>query len=236
MNRYKNTHLWLLIPFFITLFGFSRYWLGFTDAPLEWHLHGLSAIAWYLVLMVQPWVVNHLSIAQHRKLGMIGLFVAGAVVASTLSVISGNMDINTGPRVAVKFSTSFAELLTVIGFGFSVLMGVMNAKDVDKHAHWMISTVFWVLPPATTRLVFLIAIGILGSPENFPFHPFLLGALNVLLLVLIILFLIIRYYRSQKKISWPYVLVAIFTLLRVGIIFGLKDAKWVESFIVTIFG
>jgi len=236
MHRYKNTHLWLLIPFFITLFGFSRYWLGFTDAPLEWHLHGLSAVGWYLVLLAQPWVVNNLSVAQHRKLGMIGIMIAGAVVASTLNVISGNLDINSGPRVALKYSTSLAELITVAGFAFSVIAAIFNAKNVDKHAQWMISTVFWVLPPATTRLAFLIAIGIFGSPENFPFHPFILGALNVLILVIILAYLIIRYYRKFKLWAVPYIVVGVFTLLRIFIMFGLKDAAWVKGFIEAIFG
>ncbi len=236
MNRYKNTHLWLLIPFFITLFGFSRYWLGFTKAPLEWHLHGLSAVGWYLVLLAQPWVINNLSVSRHRKLGMIGIMIAGAVVASTLNVISGNLDISSGPRVALKYSTSLAELLTVAGFAFSVIAAIFNAKNVDKHAQWMISTVFWVLPPATTRLAFLIAIGVYGSPQNFPFHPFILGALNVLILVLILVYMILRYYRKDKRWSVPYIIVAVFTILRVLIMFGLKDAQWVKDFIETIFG
>ncbi|WP_144604216.1 hypothetical protein [Algoriphagus algorifonticola] len=235
MLSYKNTSYWLLIPFFITLFGFSRYWLGFTSAPLDWHLHGLSALSWYLILIIQPYLISKKSFQTHRKLGFVGIFIAGTVFISAVSVISGNMDINQGPRVAVKYSTSFAELITMLGFAFSVLAAVFSVKKPDVHAAWMISTVFWVMPPATTRLMFLVLIGIYQSPENLPLSPFILNGINIGVLLGIIILLIVRYKKKKLAFSIPYVVVGIFTLLRLLIIFGLKDSKWVESFIKGIF-
>lgn len=231
INRYSHTHLWLLIPFFITVLGFSRYWLGFSEAPLHWHLHGLSAMTWYGVLIIQPYLISRKKISLHRKLGIFGVFVAGAVFISAIQVISGNMNINEGPRVAIKYSTSLSELMTMIGFAFAVLAGIYSVRKTDLHAAWMISTVFWVLPPATVRLMFLVLMMIYKSPENLPLPPVILNVLNIGLLLLIICFLIFRHYRKQKVILMPYVVVAFFSVLRLFIIFGLKDSLWVESFI-----
>lgn len=59
MNKYKNAHLWLLIPFVIVLLGFlPSYWLKFAEAPWRQHLHGITATLWFVLLIVQPYLVT----------------------------------------------------------------------------------------------------------------------------------------------------------------------------------
>jgi len=90
---FRHAHRWLLIPLVITLLGFTpSYFLALDEASWQQHLHGLSAMLWFGLLIVQPYLATHGRLAQHRVLGPIGLLLAGMVVASALGVIPGNIE------------------------------------------------------------------------------------------------------------------------------------------------
>ena len=85
---FPKAHFWLLIPFFLTFAGFYlSYWSKFSEAPFRQHVHGLTATAWYLLVIVQPWLIHNKHPKYHRKLGIIGIFLAGGVVSSALQVM-----------------------------------------------------------------------------------------------------------------------------------------------------
>lgn len=232
MKPFPKLHLWLIIPFVLTLLGFGHYWTGFSEAPLRWHLHGISATAWYVALIIQPWLYHHRPIQVHRKLGMLGIILAGFVAASAIGVIRGNLTQPTeSPLYEVRYSLSVLDFLFVAGFLGSVIAAVWNAKNIQVHARWMISTVFWVLSPATTRLSF-IPLGIIYRPQSFADFPFtwpdVLGG-NQVLIALVIGALILRDYRKEKKIYFSYVLAAIGQLVSLWLVFSLKDSVWLRT-------
>jgi hypothetical protein len=229
MKPFPKLHLWLLIPFGFTLLGFRSYWTGFSEAPLRWHLHGISATAWYIILIVQPWLYHHRPIQIHRKVGMLGLLLAGFVTASALGVIRGNLtQPEQSPLFEVRYSLSLLDFIFIAGFLLSVAAAVWNAKNTQVHARWMISSVFWVLSPATTRLSFL-PLGMIYQSKEFSDFPFLwvdVLAWNQVLVFLIVAFLMIQDYRKEKKIYLSYALVAIVQLSCIWVVFALKDAEW----------
>ncbi len=149
------------------MIGFARsYWLAMADAPFRQHLHGLTATAWFVLLILQPWLVTHGHGARHRVVGMFALLLAGAVIASGLAAIPYNLVNERLPEIA-RYGLSFGDVILVSGFTTSVVFGVINARSVEDHAHWMIATVFWALPPATFRLgmTLVLASGI-ENPGN----------------------------------------------------------------------
>ena len=237
MKYYPNLHFWLLIPFAVTLAGFWRYWATFTEAPLHWHMHGLSATAWYLVLILQPWLYHNRPISVHRKVGTLSLLLAGFVVASAINVIKGNLLIPAGPLYAVRYSLSLLDLILISGFTLSVVMAVLKSRDTGVHAHWMIATVFWVLTPATTRLSF-VPLGAIFKPEKFEDFPFEWQDVlvwNILLVAGIVAILMIRDYVKEKRVYNAYLLVFIAQIVCIPVVLGLKDAKWLRSLFDTIF-
>ena len=78
MTRYRNTHLWLLLPFAVAVLGFvPSYWLRFFEVPWRHHVHGLTATLWFVLLVAQPYLISRGHAAQHRRYGMLALIVAG---------------------------------------------------------------------------------------------------------------------------------------------------------------
>ena len=177
MEKYKNAHKWLFIPFVIAIIGFMpSYYLRFTDALWGHHLHGLSATLWYLFVIYQPYLISKQDIQRHKKSGIFGVFLAGLVVASALAMLPGNLQgaaeqLASGEisQIAPPFflyGITLFDLVAILGFGVSVIMAIRNSKDLDNHAIWMIATVFWALMPALARLA-LIPMFISGNITHF---------------------------------------------------------------------
>ncbi|MEX0845346.1 MAG: hypothetical protein WD022_08685 [Balneolaceae bacterium] len=170
MEKYKNLHLWLLIPFSIAVLGFMRsYYLNFTNASFGNHIHGLSATIWFMFVIVQPYLATHGQLKRHRLYGKIGMFLAGAVFASGLAMIPENIrfaqtDIDSW--IAPDFflyGVSLFDFVAITGFGASVIMAIIKAKQIDEHAIWMVSTVLWALMPALARFALMPVLWFGGS-------------------------------------------------------------------------
>lgn len=214
---YKNAHLWMLIPFLLVLLGFvPSYWSKFFDAPLRQHIHGISATAWFLILVLQPYLITRGSKEKHRFYGMISLFVAGGVIFSALNVIPINFSGNT-PELP-KYGLTFIDLVLVSGFSVSVFMAIKTARVVGDHAKWMISTAFWSLMPGLLRLM-MVTTAIITNENPMPYAPFLLalcGVINIVVLTGLM-------YKS-KRAHPAYILAAVGSLpmLFIGSIVGME--------------
>ena len=206
--------------------------------PFHWHLHGISATAWYLILIAQPWIYQHRSIHLHRKVGMVGLVLAGFVTASGLNMVKGNLQATeASPLFDVRYSLSSLDCLFIGFFMLSVILAVMNARNTASHARWMISTVFWVLSPATVRLSF-VPLLIVFQPESFSDLPFVWSDVfvgNQVLIIFVLLFLIFRDFQKEKKIYASYVLVTIVQVLAIPILLFLKDSPWLRELMNSVF-
>jgi len=237
IKPFPNLHYWFILPFLLTLLGFSQYWFNFSSFSLEWHLHGLSATAWYLVLILQPLIFHKSSIRLHRKVGMIALILAGMVTISAISVIkAGNVE-QDSVLYSVRYSLSLIDLIFISGFIFSVIMAVLNAKNTQVHARWMITTVFWVLSPATTRLSF-VPLGIYFQPKEFADFPFMWSDVfigNQILITMIIGALILRDFLKERKIYTAFVLVAFAQIVAIPIILGMQDSAWLKGWMDVVF-
>ncbi|WP_228853522.1 hypothetical protein [Aegicerativicinus sediminis] len=223
INLFPKAHFWLLIPFALTIAGFYlSYWSRFSDAPWRQHIHGLSATAWYILVVLQPWLIHNKPLKYHKKLGVIGVFLAGAVVFSAFQVIPYQVVNDFLPNV-LKYGFSFGDICALIGFSICVILGVLNAKKTNVHARWLISTVFWILLPATARLVYF---PLLGAYEGNP--P--LSYLQVVHLcwfvttLIPLLYLIYLDHKKEKKVynSYLFTLIGVsFYTLAIGIV-----GKW----------
>lgn len=158
IKSYRNAHYWLIIPLVVIGIGFgSSYFATFSTEPWGHHLHALSAIAWYLLIVIQPYLIQKGNYKKHRLYGMIGLFIAGAVVFSALSITPSNVYYAQKGGFPPFFPEDFfygiifTETFAILGFSFAVIMAIIKAKNYQEHAIWMISTVFFGLMPAWGR-------------------------------------------------------------------------------------
>jgi hypothetical protein len=166
--KYRNFHLWMLLPFAISLLGFSySYFSKLADATFHQHVHGLSATLWYVLVVVQPYLITRRQdVRRHRLLGAFATLLAGVVAGSALTIIPKNIDDVASLDPNGFFNPTFAYFAVIIDvvlvslFLASVAMAIyrMKQRDLAGHVQWMMASVFFVLSPGLARLFGVAAI------------------------------------------------------------------------------
>ena len=162
MLKYRNLHLWMIIPMLFMQFGiFKDYWGDLSDNAWSVHVHYWTGTIWYIYLIIQPYYATHGQMARHRTNGIIGMFIAGAVCLTALSMM--HRDIVSAERSLTMrdqfgpfepwffFGVAAVEIVMMIAFGFAVIKSIIHRRQLENHAWWLISTVFIIMMPALGR-------------------------------------------------------------------------------------
>ena len=171
MNQYKSLHWWMIVPMVFMQLGIMRdYWGDFSDNAWSVHVHYWTGTAWYLYLIIQPYYATHGKLEKHRTNGIIGIFLAGGVCLTALSMM--HRDINTTELAAANperfgpfqpwffFGVAAVEIVMMTAFGFAVIKSIIARKQIHEHAWWLISTVFLIMMPALGRGIQNVYIGL----------------------------------------------------------------------------
>jgi len=173
---FRTAYLWMLL--LIPMIG-TAFWPGYFGqvraAPFALHAHGLSAMAWMLLVELQAWTIARGRLALHRTTGLamfvLGpLFVIGGLLAMQgMAALAAAQSDPFHARYGVRLALD--DALAIAAFLVLVTMAVAQRRRVWIHGGAMIGTVLLVLPPIVTRLpifpgsasfntVFLIAEGV----------------------------------------------------------------------------
>jgi len=222
--RYRNLHWWMLLPFTISILGFSySYFFALSQASFHQHVHGLSATLWYLLIIIQPWLMVHRGNAgTHRSLGIVGLVLAGLVAGSALTIIPKNIDNIEELAEDGIFNPTFAyfatylDLVLIALFLFSVTLAVLKIRkgQVADHVQWLLASVFFVLSPALIRLLLIATITLnAGEIEGIQFQTLVIPSLILMLVIIGVYF-----YRfgSFKHPSFILLILSQLAMLLVG--------------------
>lgn len=162
MNKYKTLHKWMILPMVVMQLGIFRdYWGDFSENAWSVHIHYWTGTVWYIYLIIQPYFATHGQMSRHRTNGIIGMFIAGGVCLTALSMM--HRDIVT-TQVALEkpeqfgpfqpwffFGVAAVEIVMMTAFGFAVVKSIIHRKEIENHAWWLISTVFIIMMPALGR-------------------------------------------------------------------------------------
>ncbi len=162
MNKYKTLYLWMFIPMLFMQFGiFKDYWGDFSENAWSVHIHYWTGTVWYLYLIIQPYFATHGQMARHRTNGIIGMFIAGGVCLTALSMMHRDMASaqhsmeqpeRFGPfQPWFFYGVAAVEIVMMVAFGFAVIKSIIHRKKIEDHSWWLISTVFLIMMPALGR-------------------------------------------------------------------------------------
>lgn len=143
----------------LTFAGFARsYYLrgafGFPVLPAFLHLHGLVMTLWFLLFLVQVWLISVHRHRLHRQLGIFGVGLAVLMVAVTGAVVI---------RAARRGFTPFPETVNWPGFlllGLGIVVtfallfsaAVLFRKHSAVHKRLMVLATLSIWGPAISRL------------------------------------------------------------------------------------
>ncbi len=216
---FPRAHIWLILPFIIVISGFYfSYWTKFLDVPFRFHVHALTATCWFILVIIQPYLYQKGNIKLHRKIGFIGLFLAGGVVFSMLQMFP--FILNSGIPSDIAYGILFLDIIALGGFSFSLYMGIRNVKNTRVHGRWMIATVIWSFQPALIRLIGKVTNG--SFTLNFTELVYISNGLIFLSIALIML----DDYRKEKKFYSSYSMICVTMILMSFLYVYMTEAAW----------
>ena len=99
MDKYKTLHKWMILPMVVMqLCIFRDYWGDFSENAWSVHIHYWTGTVWYIYLIIQPYFATHGQMYSHRTNGIIGMFLAGSVCLTALSMM--HRDIATSQQAS----------------------------------------------------------------------------------------------------------------------------------------
>jgi hypothetical protein len=178
---------------------FMRFAFDPPPMPFYLHLHGVILTGWFVLLVMQAWLIRVDNPALHRKLGYFAAAYGAAVVVgglmASLNVVS--RELGSG----VTFDMDMADIDPALGVGITFLTfvsGVIwsNIASVSGFAVLLAAAVYFRRrPDVHKRLILVATVGIMGPPlarisrleilggEQGPFIPLALLALAAAILV-----------------------------------------------------
>lgn len=152
----------MIVPMVIMQLGiFMDYWGDLTENAFSVHVHYWTGTAWYAFLIFQPYLATHGQIERHRTYGIIGMFLAGGVCLTALSML--HRDIASAERSIAEperfgpfqawffYGVAAIEIVMMTAFGYAVIKSIIHRKEIENHSWWLVSTVFLIMMPALGR-------------------------------------------------------------------------------------
>ena len=200
---------------------FRDYWGDFSENAWSVHVHYITGTIWYFYLIIQPYFATHGQMARHRTNGIIGMFIAGAVCLTALSMM--HRDIASAEHSVIRrqdfgpfepwffFGVAAVEIVMMTAFGYAVIKSIIHRKQVEDHSWWLISTVFIIMMPALGRGVQFVYIGLNGQhwPNIDIIFPLYIAEGIILTMLLLGAW---KYGKLKHPATWLAVAVNVFNL------------------------
>ena len=219
---YPNAHWYFAVGILVTWIGFSTsYFAKLSQTDIYHHLHGALAGLWMVTLIAQPLLYKYDYMRLHRRVGrlavygMVPLLLLGGLKMMQLMVLG---QANYPPGVV--YQLGWLDAWSLLTFAAFVVLGILQAKDVQLHARYMACTVLVLLPPAITRLLFFIPwFDSFTKTLNFSYVP-----------IYIVLLLLLRNDHHTGGIRPPYLLAfVLFVFMQVSMNFAGSWHWWIGA-------
>ncbi|MCC5869478.1 MAG: hypothetical protein JJU27_13315 [Gammaproteobacteria bacterium] len=224
---YPRAHLVLLALVPLTLLAFwPSYFSRLGDVSLAFHLHGVTASLWLMMLIAQSWLIQRRSVALHRLAGRASFVLVPAFLAGGLLLLKAMAQHATMPAQPLMqiYGTRLGILDVIAMGGFAGLYfgALANRRSVQLHARYMLATPLLLLSPTLTRIlvVYLPPLTI-RSPEDFALFGTAVQVSNAIALLIAI-----ALYASAPRHGRAFAITAGLIVLQILTFQWVGDMSW----------
>lgn len=220
---YRSAPYWFAGLLVLSFMGFwpSYFSPGASSATFAQHFHAVAMLIWLLMLIAQPWLISSRRRGVHRLIGRVSLLLAPVIVVSALLAVYDNLARLPQPYPPIGLSFFWLGLGSAMYFAMLYSLAILNRRDMQIHARYMVATSLVFIVPGMGRLLTRIGQAIGMDWLNFQIAlwvPVLIGALMI-------------FQDSRKgRIRLPWVLATVsWTVVVLGFYF-LPRFAWFSSF------
>jgi hypothetical protein len=210
-SSWREPYVHFAAVFLIAVIAFWPSFFSKLDTTDAAHtLHGVTAMLWLTIPMVQAWLISHGQYDLHRKVGYATvLLIAPVLVVSGLHMVQVMIVRYQQIHALRLLKFTFLDLSAMALFVLYLVLAVLHARrrDIDGHARYMAGTVLFALEPALERIFVFYVPGV----EGFATALYLaVISMEVILAVLIVL----EVRRGRIRLPFPLAL-GFFVLMQV---------------------
>lgn len=168
---YRHAHWYLLALFPLAALAF---WPGYISrvatAPAQFHLHGITATLWLVLLVAQSWTMRYGQRGIHRRMGLLSLGFFPFFLAGGSGIFLGmaqRFAENSSPFYALYAPRlAWIDIVSVAAFAFFFHEALRHRLKVALHAGYLLATAIFLMPPILGRLApVLPELGISGPAD-----------------------------------------------------------------------
>jgi len=219
--------VWFTAIFAIT---FVSFWPSFFSAIVNVDtaivIHGISAIAWMLLTVVQAFLIKSRRRTLHRRVGYASLALATILVLSGLQVVQ-NMILRDGgavdefPLLGIKFF--YIDMTALVLFCVFLGLAIKAARRRDIALHLRLITCTAIIPlEAALERTYLY-----GTPGLVPNFEVALVASNVTLIVLTAGLVAGEWWYGRSR--WPFAVLLAYFLVMMFTTDVIAQTEWFNS-------
>jgi hypothetical protein len=194
---YANAHWYFGAGLLVIVVGFFKSYfnnLGAND--LAHHIHGIAALLWMLMFIVQPLTFSKGKLPWHRIIGKVSFGLVPVVVLSGLHIVQLMILGKAHYPPMAPYQLAFIDLFSLTQFVVFYIMAIVTRKKLHLHARYMAATVFlFIIPGLGRALLFIPGINSFDQVVN----------ISLVLTEVVLLFLIWDDKRSGQ-FRLPYML------------------------------
>lgn len=154
---FRHAHWFVLSLFPLAGLAFWQNYLSVLAAsPPSYHLHGVTASLWLLLLSVQSWSIHHGHRAFHRTNGLLSLALFPLFLAGGAAIFVGMAERYV--EAATPFHQiwpphlAWLDFVAVGGTAWFYFKALQHRRKVGMHSSYLLATAIFLLPPILGRL------------------------------------------------------------------------------------
>ena len=169
---YRHAHFYLLALFPLAALAFYPGYLSqLKSSSMQFHLHGVTATLWLMMVVAQSWTIHSGHRSTHRSVGTLSLLLFPLFMAGGSTIFIGMAQRFVAE--ASPFHTMYAprlawlDVVAVGGIAYLYFQALRLRRKVHPHARYMLATIFFLLPPIFGRLMPILPPLTPSGPEEF---------------------------------------------------------------------
>ena len=213
---FRHAHWWVLAAFPLAFLAFWPDYLSVIGtSPWSYHLHGVTASMWLILLAIQSWSIQNGHHQFHKTNGLVSFALFPLFMAGGATIFHGMAErfVADSPFHALYAPRlAWLDFVSVAGMAWFYFQALRFRRFVGKHSSHLLATTIFLLPPILGRLAPLPMGLDPAAPDFFRelHNGFHLGNISTAAIALLIAW---RAGRNGRPFAIAGILVLISTLL-----------------------
>lgn len=223
---YSKAHYFILFILVVTFIGFwPSYFNQLSAAPLAFHVHGIIAVLWMVLMVFQSWSIHSRKRSWHRTVGLLSLILLPLLTGSLVmiaNVSAAGFYAKDPYYQVIGAHFGYATLIPFLAYLFFYSQALRYRRNVHLHSGFMLATAFFMWEPAFARILirFVPAFEIAGVED-------LSNGVDAIAAAIVLPLIFAVYLTLRKpKHGQPMLLVSLFLAAQITGLFLIAPTDW----------